>query len=269
MILLLPICSSFLHYIKRNIRLYSAKKLRNNDYSELINANKIKLTKNQQLYTNALNDPNVSLVVVMGSAGTGKTFIGCQWGLKQFMCQHKMNEFDENNINIKKMIITRPLIPVSGEEIGFIPGGIVSKMEPWTRPIYDAFLEGDVINRKTLDKYIMDGNIEIIPLAFMRGRTFSNAFIFADEMQNSTPEQMLMLLTRIGNGSKIIISGDLAQSDICKGLTANGLYDFVNKLKKWNINGMNDNSIKIIEFDKEDIRRSKLTSTILDIYKEF
>ena len=232
----------------------------------LINKNVV-YTKNQQLYIDALNDPNVVLVVVMGSAGTGKTFIGCQWGLNEFLINSNNNNNQITGPSIKKIVITRPLIPVSGEEIGFIPGGIVNKMEPWTRPIYDAFLEKETINKKLLDKYIYDGNIEIIPLAFMRGRTFANSFIFADEMQNSTPEQMLMLLTRIGNNSKIVISGDLAQSDIKKGLTINGLYDFINKLKQWNRNGMNDDSIKIIEFDKEDIRRSKITSIVLDIYK--
>jgi phosphate starvation-inducible protein PhoH and related proteins len=123
-----------------------------------------------------------------------------------------------------------------------------------------------------LDKYITESNIEMIPLAFMRGRTFSNSFIFADEMQNSTPEQMLMLLTRIGNGSKIVVSGDLAQSDINNGLKLNGLYDFINKLKRWNHYGnkecldLVEPMIKIIEFDKEDVRRSKITSVVLDIY---
>jgi len=221
----------------------------------------IKYTKNQQLYVNALSNKNITLIVVIGSAGSGKTFIGCQWGLEQFLTK-----------NIKKMIITRPLIPVSGEEIGFIPGGISSKMEPWTRPIYDAFLEKEKINKITLDKYILNGNIEMIPLAFMRGRTFSNSFIFADEMQNSTPEQMLMLLTRVGNNSKIVISGDLHQSDINKisnDKTQNGLYDFINKLKKWNnTNKINNNSIEFIEFDKNDVCRSKITSVILNIYNQ-
>jgi phosphate starvation-inducible PhoH-like protein len=217
-------------------------------------------TKNQKLYFDALENPTVALVVVMGSAGTGKTFIGCQWGLERFL-----------GGGVKKMIVTRPLVPVSGEEIGFIPGGISSKMEPWTRPIYDAFLENDVINKKMLDKYIGDGKIEMMPLAFMRGRTFSNSFIFADEMQNSTPEQMLMLLTRIGNQSKVVISGDLAQSDMggarmggC--VKGNGLYDFLHKWKKWNA-GVTDKSIRVVEFDAGDVRRSAITATVLDIYR--
>lgn len=242
---------------KQNINYkYSLKDSNNFIFNKSTKVCNIKYSKNQQLYIDALNDPTVVLVVVMGFAGTGKTFIGCQWGLHEFLTG-----------SIKKMIITRPLIPVSGEEIGFIPGGINSKMEPWTRPIYDAFLEKEMITKKILDKHICDGNIEMIPLAFMRGRTFSNSVIFADEMQNSSPDQMLMLLTRIGNNSKIIISGDLEQSDIHKKLGINGLQDFINKLTKWNIDGMNDGSIKIIKFDKDDIRRSKITSIILDIYK--
>jgi phosphate starvation-inducible PhoH-like protein len=157
--------------------------------------------------------------------------------------------------------------------VGFLPGGMVSKMQPWTRPIYDAFLEKDLINKKNLDKYIVDGKIEMIPLAFMRGRTFSDSFIFADEMQNSTPEQMLMLMTRVGNGSKLVVSGDLAQSDITNSSDGNnGLADFLNKYRKWmEENEASDDSsikemIRVVEFEKSDIRRSKITSVVLDLY---
>jgi phosphate starvation-inducible PhoH-like protein len=146
-------------------------------------------------------------------------------------------------------------------------------MQPWTRPIYDAFLEKDLINKKNLDKYIVDGKIEMIPLAFMRGRTFSDSFIFADEMQNSTPEQMLMLMTRVGNGSKLVVSGDLAQSDITNSSDGNnGLADFLNKYRKWmEENEASDDSsikemIRVVEFEKSDIRRSKITSVVLDLY---
>ena len=217
-------------------------------------------TKNQQLYLDALNDPKVSLVVVIGSAGTGKTFIGCQWGIRQLFWGE----------NVKRMVITRPLVPVSGEEIGLLPGGILAKMQPWTRPIYDAFLEKDMMrHRDIVDKHIAKGVIEMSPLAFMRGRTFSDSFIFADEMQNSTPEQMLMLLTRVGNGSKIVISGDLAQTDIRSGGgRINGLHDFVYKYKMSKGGDAEaDNMVRIIEFEKGDVRRSKLTSLILDLYK--
>lgn len=248
-------------------------------------------TENQKQYINALNNPDIGIVVVIGSAGTGKTVIGCNYGL---------NELIEGNY--KRVIITRPLVPVSGEEIGFIPGGVVSKMMPWTRPIYDAFLEKGIINKPTLDKYIAEETIEVIPLAFMRGRTFTNSFIFADEMQNSTPEQMLMLLTRIGNGSKLVISGDLAQSDIGRGCIS-GLFDFVKKIKMYDASrggvgsvgaGVVDDwhgdvgdwdvivgggvgegggggcgggcDIKIIEFERSDICRSNIITRVLKIY---
>lgn len=237
-------------------RTFSNKKIynSNNLYEKTIN-----YTKNQQLYVDALNDPNVILIFVIGSAGTGKTFISCKWGLNQFLIG-----------NMKKIIITRPLISVSNENIGFIPGDITDKMQPWAQPIYDAFLDNNIINKISLNKYILNSNIEIVPLGFMRGRTFSNSFIFADEMQNSTPEQMLMLLTRIGNNSKVVISGDLQQSDIDK--NNNGLFDFINKFKSFNpsnssFNNTQNNFIKVIKFDKEDIFRSKITSIILDIYK--
>ena len=223
-------------------------------------------TKNQQSYIDALNDQNVALVVVIGSAGTGKTFMGCQWGMNRFL---DGSSGGGANINIKRIVITRPLVPVSGEEVGFLPGGMVSKMQPWTRPIYDAFLENNLVNKKMLDKYIVDEDIEIIPLAFMRGRTFTDCFIFADEMQNSTPEQMLMLMTRVGNGSKLVVSGDLAQSDIVSG-GENGLANFLEKYRKWIGGGGDDcgdrKMIRVVEFEKADIRRSKITSVVLDLY---
>jgi phosphate starvation-inducible PhoH-like protein len=189
------------------------------------------------------------LIVVNGPAGTGKTFISCKWGLQQLF-----------GGGVNKIVITRPLVSVCDEYIGFIPGEIVNKMEPWMRPIYDSFLEEGNINKKMLNEYIHNNSIETIPLGFMRGCTFKNAFIFADEMQNSSPLQMKMLLTRIGNNSKVVISGDLQQTDI--DFNNNGLYDILNKLKNYN-----NNMIKIITLNNEDVLRSEFTSVILDIYK--
>jgi phosphate starvation-inducible protein PhoH len=141
-------------------------------------------------------------------------------------------------------------------------------MDPWTRPIFDLFLE--FFSKSELDNYINANIIEISPLAFMRGRTFKNSFIIADEMQNSSPNQMKMLTTRIGINSKMVITGDLNQSDILK---ENGLYDLVNKINVYNkyLNEANqldlsDNLIRIVDFEKQDIERSEIVKKIIDIY---
>ena len=172
---------------------------------------------NQQLYVKCLNDYNHKIVVAIGPAGTGKTM---------FACQKAINLLKIEQIN--KIVITRPIVTVE-EEIGFLPGNIVKKMDPWTKPIFDIFLEQ--FSKTELDLMLYSGKIEICPLGFMRGRTFKNSFIIADEMQNSSPNQMKMLTTRIGDNSRMIITGDLKQTDISKD---NGLNDFVFKLRNYN-----------------------------------
>ncbi len=135
-------------------------------------------------------------------------------------------------------------------------------MDPWTRPIFDLFLE--FFSKTELDNLINSNKIEISPLAFMRGRTFKNAFIIADEMQNSSPNQMKMLTTRIGVNSKMIITGDLKQTDLPK---ENGLYELVNKIIDYNIfQSDTDKLLKIISFEKIDIERSEIVKKIIDIY---
>jgi phosphate starvation-inducible PhoH-like protein len=154
------------------------------------------------------------------------------------------------------------------EDIGFLPGNINKKMDPWTRPIFDVFL--DFFSQRDIDLMMYNNVIEISPLAYMRGRTFKNAFIIADEMQNSSPNQMLMLTTRIGLGSKMVVTGDLKQSD--KGLDS-GLSDFINKFKvyeqqeseKYNNTDINS-GIKIVELNNTDIERSPVIVKILDVY---
>ena len=128
--------------------------------------------------------------------------------------------------NVNKIILTRPIVPVEEEELGFLPGNLVKKMDPWTRPIFDIFSE--FYQQHEIENMIHCGILEISPLAYMRGRTFKRAFVIADEMQNSTPNQMLMLTTRIGDLSKLVITGDLNQSD--RNMN-NGLLDIINKLK--------------------------------------
>jgi len=172
---------------------------------------------NQELYYKYLNDPDIPIVFGIGPAGCGKTLLACVTAIEEL-----------RRGNIQKIILTRPIVPVEEEELGFLPGNLIHKMDPWTRPIFDIFLE--FYQQRDLDSMLQTGVIEISPLAYMRGRTFKRCFIIADEMQNSTPNQMLMLTTRIGDGTKMAITGDLKQSDRC---AANGLLDFMNKFKAY------------------------------------
>lgn len=206
---------------------------------------------NQNKYCNSLNDDNVDIIVVSGPAGTGKTMFACLKAVTLLKTGLK-----------KKIVITRPLVTVE-EELGFLPGNIQKKMDPWTRPIFDIFLE--YYTKNELDLMINNNIIEISPLAYMRGRTFSDAFIIADEMQNSSPNQMMMLTTRIGRNSKLVITGDLNQSDK---LVNNGLYDFVIKNKMYSEYNLEDdkNKIDVIEFNKNDIERSVIVQKVIDLY---
>jgi phosphate starvation-inducible PhoH-like protein len=209
-------------------------------------------TYNQKKYVEYLNNKKNDLIVVMGPAGTGKTM---------FACLKAIESLRKNDVN--KIILTRPVVPVE-EDIGFLPGNIVKKMDPWTRPIFDIFL--DYYSQSEITKMINDGVIEISPLAFMRGRTFKNAFIIADEMQNSSPNQMMMLTTRIGINSRMVITGDLDQSDK---LIDNGLKDFISKYNYYKMNenySVHDNEIQLIKLNDSDILRSVIVEKILKIY---
>lgn len=213
-------------------------------------------THNQQLYLNHLNNPNISVVLALGPAGTGKTLFACDYAIKSLMSGSH-----------DKIIITRPVISVD-EELGFLPGDLNKKMDPFTRPLFDIFLQ--YISQKKIDEYLYLGKIEISPLAFMRGRTFKNSFIIADEMQNSSPNQMLMLSTRLGDNSKMVITGDLHQSDRHQN---NGLSDILKKINYYQ--GCNEGggefsrSIKTMVFEKTDVQRSPIVSDILNIYHFF
>jgi phosphate starvation-inducible PhoH-like protein len=145
------------------------------------------------------------------------------------------------------------------EEFGFLPGNINEKMNPWTRPIVEIFQE--FYSKKELDLMLNNGKIEICPLAFMRGRTFKNTFIIADEMQNSSPNQMKMLTTRLGDNSRLVITGDLKQTDLIK---PNGLYHLIRLLEKYD---SDTDLIKVIYFGNKDIERSEIVRKIIEIYE--
>lgn len=200
---------------------------------------------NQKLYLQKLHNEENSIVFAIGPAGTGKTLLAVQNGIKLF----------QDGI-VDKIVVTRPAVSVD-EDLGFLPGDLNEKMAPWTRPIFDVFAE--YYKQADIKKMLEEGVIEISPLAYMRGRTFKNAYIVADEMQNATVNQMKMLLTRLGEGSKMVVTGDLAQADR---LSDNGLIDFCNLLA----NKPHLKHIDIVQFDHTDIERHEAVKEILEIY---
>jgi phosphate starvation-inducible PhoH-like protein len=210
--------------------------------------------ENQEKYVSYLQDPNIQMVLGVGPAGCGKTLFACHSAIQQLK-QGK----------IEKIIMTRPLISVDKEDIGYLPGNLANKMDPWTRPIFDILQE--FFTKRDIDSMVNSGVIEISPLAYMRGRTFKNAFVIADEMQNSSPNQMLMTTTRIGKGSKLIITGDVKQSDRTD--SENGLLDLITKIKEYKSHTMSETipGIRLVQLNETDIERSPLVSTILQVYE--
>ncbi len=199
---------------------------------------------NQKLYLSKLHDEQNSIVIAIGPAGTGKTLLAVQNGIKLF----------QDGV-VDKIVVTRPAVSVD-EDLGFLPGDLNEKMAPWTRPIFDVFAE--YYKQADIKKMLEEGVIEISPLAYMRGRTFKNAYIVADECQNTTINQMKMLLTRLGEGSKMVVTGDLAQADR---LSDNGLIDFCNLLAK-----KQTKHVDIVQFDHKDIERHEAVKEVLEIY---
>ena len=199
----------------------------------------------QEDYIEMLDDDRKYIVFAMGPAGTGKTLLAVLAAIRAL-----------KNGKIEKIVVTRPAVSVD-EQHGFLPGTLEEKMAPWTRPIFDVFQE--YFSPVQIESMLADNIIEIAPLAYMRGRTFKNAFIIADEMQNATPSQMKMLLTRIGTGSRIVVTGDLAQHD--RGYEQNGLKDFIARLKQ-----RQNKMFGIVEFQREDVERHEAVTAVLHIY---
>jgi len=194
-----------------------------------------------------LEDKNINIVFAIGPAGTGKTLISTLVGIRALM---------QNKIN--KMVVTRPAVSVD-EQHGFLPGTLQEKMAPWTRPIFDVFEE--YYTPEQIEYMLNDNKVEIAPLAYMRGRTFKDSYIIADEMQNATDNQMKMLLTRIGEGSKLVVTGDLNQHE--RGYESNGLRCIMERLQT-----ANSDRIKMVKFDNRDIERHPVVTEVLNLYKE-
>lgn len=199
-------------------------------------------TLGQKSYCNAIRQNTVTFGV--GPAGTGKTYLAVAMAVTAFRARE-----------VNRIILTRPAVE-AGEKLGFLPGDLQSKVDPYLRPLYDALF--DMLGAETYQKYVEKGNIEVAPLAYMRGRTLDDSFIILDEAQNTTREQMKMFLTRLGFNSKMVITGDITQIDLPNGVRS-GLKDAVRILK--DIDG-----IETITFSAKDVVRHRLVQDIIKAY---
>lgn len=193
-------------------------------------------TEAQKDFLEAIKENTV--VLACGGAGVGKTYVASRYALERLVAG-----------DVERIIITRPMVPVSGEGIGYLPGGVKEKTDPWTIPVIDALCEG--ASKTTVENMIKEGKIEFVPFAYIRGRTFTNCFILADESQNLTIEQFKVLITRVGENTQIVVSGDIRQSDL---KTKNGLDYAIRVAEAQDIN------CEIFEFDDSDVVRSAVVA---------
>ena len=231
-----------------------AKYHRQQEQDNTINFNQALKRKNIELRPKSINqeklilsllDPHTSITVATGPAGTGKTYLAMLAAIKAFRLGH-----------CERIVLTRPAVGVDDEKHGFLPGDLNIKMEPWTRPLFDVLRE--FYSAKEVSRMLEEQTIEISPLAFMRGRTFKDAWIIADEMQNATPSQMKMLMTRIGENSKIVITGDVEQTD--RTVHNNGLIDLCKRLET------NRDGLSVCYMSNRDIQRHPIIDTVLELY---
>lgn len=199
-------------------------------------------TLGQKRYCKSIAENTITIGV--GPAGTGKTYLAVAMAVTAFRAKQ-----------VNRIILTRPAVE-AGEKLGFLPGDLQSKVDPYLRPLYDALF--DMLGAETYQKYVERGNIEVAPLAYMRGRTLDDSFIILDEAQNTTREQMKMFLTRLGFNSKMVITGDITQIDLPNGAKS-GLKDCIKVLK-------NIDDIKHIKFNEKDVVRHHLVQDIIKAY---
>ncbi len=202
-------------------------------------------TLGQKKYIEAIK--NNTIVFGIGPAGTGKTYLAVALAVSAF-----------RDKQVNRIILTRPAVE-AGEKLGFLPGDLQQKVDPYLRPLYDALF--DMLGPENFQKYQERGNIEVAPLAYMRGRTLDDSFIILDEAQNTTPEQMKMFLTRLGFGSKIVVTGDITQIDLPDGKRS-GLVEVIKILK-------NVDDIETIKFTQKDVVRHRLVQDIIKAYEKY
>jgi len=202
-------------------------------------------TLGQKKYIDAIR--NNTIVFGIGPAGTGKTYLAVALAVSAF-----------RDKQVNRIILTRPAVE-AGEKLGFLPGDLQQKVDPYLRPLYDALF--DMLGPENFQKYQERGNIEVAPLAYMRGRTLDDSFIILDEAQNTTPEQMKMFLTRLGFGSKIVVTGDITQIDLPDGKRS-GLVEVVKILK-------NVTDIETVKFSQKDVVRHRLVQDIIKAYEKY
>lgn len=202
-------------------------------------------TGNQKLYIDSMNEYDI--VFGIGPAGTGKTYLAMAMAISAYLAKQ-----------VSRIVLVRPAVE-AGEKLGFLPGDIAEKVSPYLRPLYDALFDMMEIDKSS--KLIERGIIEIAPLAFMRGRTLNDSFIILDEAQNTTTEQMKMYLTRLGFGSKTVITGDITQIDLPAGRTS-GLVDAMRILA-------DVEDIKIVYFSERDVVRHRLVQKIVRAYDRY
>ncbi|MBS7359684.1 MAG: PhoH family protein [Oscillospiraceae bacterium] len=202
-------------------------------------------TLGQKKYVEAIK--NNTVVIGVGPAGTGKTYLAVAMAVNAFRAKE-----------VNRIILTRPAVE-AGEKLGFLPGDLQSKVDPYLRPLYDALF--DMLGAENFNKYLERGNIEVAPLAYMRGRTLDDSFIILDEAQNTTPEQMKMFLTRMGFNSKVVVTGDVTQIDLPDGKRS-GLVEVTKILK-------NMEQIEIVRFNEQDVVRHKLVQDIIRAYEKY
>lgn len=202
-------------------------------------------TLGQKKYIESIKDNTVVLGV--GPAGTGKTYLAVAMAVSAFRAKE-----------INRIILTRPAVE-AGEKLGFLPGDLQQKVDPYLRPLYDALF--DMLGAENFQKYQERGNIEVAPLAYMRGRTLDDSFIILDEAQNTTPEQMKMFLTRLGFNSKIVVTGDITQMDLPDGKRS-GLVEAMKVLR-------HVEDVETVRFTERDVVRHKLVQDIIKAYEKY
>jgi phosphate starvation-inducible protein PhoH and related proteins len=203
-------------------------------------------TPASKLYHNELRS-NRPLVIAIGPAGSGKTMHACKYAMESL-----------RNSAYQHVVITRPIVPVEDEHLGYLPGDLNCKMEPWISPVWNN-LKNFASSPNELEQYFQQNRVEIAPLGMMRGRTFQNALVIGDEMQNSSVHQMKMLLTRLGENSRMILTGDIEQSDIPH---KNGLVDFIERVDENSSHPL----VSVVKMDMHDVYRSAIAKEILKIY---